>query len=267
MGQKLRDKVALVTGASKGIGQGLAIGLSKSGAKVVVNYKTDSDGAEDTCTTIREAGGEAESYQADIGSKAEFENMINDVCSRFGNLDVLINNAARTRFGPPFDVTEEDFNDVVDTVLRGPFFGSIAAAKHMIEGNGGSIINISTIAAKVMLDFHSAYSMAKGGLETMTKQLAFELAPKVRVNCIGPTATTTQRNLDYDPDFNKKWEAITPAGRVATVEDYVPPCVFLASDDAEMITGQILYVDGGWTLQGVTPDMTNFDFSTDRKRD
>lgn len=266
MSGKLTGKVALVTGSSKGIGQGLAVGLAAAGAQVAVNYKTDPDGAEITCRRITAAGGAATAFQADIGSKAAFEQLVDDVCARFGRLDVLVNNAARTRFAPLFEVTEEDFDDVVDTNLRGPFFGSAAAARKMLEHGGGSIINISSIAARMMIPFHSSYTMAKGGLEALTRQLAFELAPEIRVNAIAPTATSTERNRGYDPHYEEKWAAITPAGRVAQVEDYVGPCVFLASEDAAMVTGQILYVDGGWTLQAVTPDMSTADFSQDRQR-
>ena len=262
---KLSGKVALVTGASKGIGQGLAIGLAAAGAQVAVNFKTDAAGAERTCQRIREAGGQAAAFQTDIGSKAAFEQLVDAVCARFGRLDVLVNNAARTRFGHVFEITEEDFDDVVNTNLRGPFFGSAAAARKMQE-QGGAIINISSIAARLMIPAHSSYTMAKGGLEALTRQLALELAPAVRVNAIAPTATSTERNRGYDPDYEQKWSAITPAGRVAVVEDYVGPCVFLASDDAAFVTGQILYVDGGWTLQGFTPDMSGYDFSRDRQR-
>ncbi len=266
MQEKLSGKVALVTGASKGIGQGLAVGLAAAGAQVAVNYKTDAEGAERTCERIQQAGGEATAFQADIGSKTAFEQLIDAVCARFGHLDVLVNNAARTRFGHVFEITEEDFDDVVNTNLRGPFFGSAAAARKMLKQGGGSIINISSIAARLMIPAHSSYTMAKGGLEALTRQLALELAPEIRVNAIAPTATSTDRNRGYDPDYERKWRAITPAGRVAYVEDYVGPCVFLASDDAALVTGQILYVDGGWTLQGYTPDMSGYDFSQDRQR-
>ncbi len=140
--------------------------------------------------------------------------MVEAVCRRFGRLDVLINNAARTRFGPFFEVTEEDFEDVVATILRGPFFGSMAAARRMMEGGGGSIINISSIAVRQIIPFHSSYTMAKAGLEALTRQLALELAPRVRVNCVAPAATSNDRNRAYDPDFDPKWAAVTPAGRV-----------------------------------------------------
>ena len=264
--EKLSGKVALVTGASKSIGQGLAVGMAAAGARVAVNYKTDAVGAQTTCERIRQAGGEAEAFQADIGSKAEFERLVDRVCERFGRLDVLVNNAAHTRFGHVFDITEEDFDDVVNTNLRGPFFGSAAAARRMIAQGGGSIINISSCAAKVIIPHHSSYTMAKGGLEALTRQLAIELAPHIRVNAIAPAPTSNERNRGYDPDYDRKWAAVMPAKRVAQVGDYVGPCVFLASEDAALLTGQILNVDGGWTLIGFTPDMTQFDFSQDRQR-
>jgi NAD(P)-dependent dehydrogenase (short-subunit alcohol dehydrogenase family) len=156
---------------------------------------------------------------------------------------------------------------LVNTNLRGPFFGSVAAAKIMKEsGTVGAIINISSCAAKLMLPFHSCYTMVKGGLEALTRQLAFELAPDVRVNCIAAGATSTDRNRVYDVRFDERWAAITPAGRVARVEDYVGPCIFLASDQSRFMTGQVLNVDGGWTLKGENPDMARYDFSEERKR-
>ncbi|MDP7578052.1 MAG: SDR family oxidoreductase [SAR202 cluster bacterium] len=265
MSRKLEGKVALVTGASKGIGQGLAIGLAAAGAHIAVNYKTDPAGANKTCENILTAGGNAKSFQSDIGKKHDFEGLVEEVYQHFGRLDILVNNAARTRFGPLWDMTEIDFNDVIDTVLRGPFFGSIAAAKKM-QDHGGSIINISSIAVKQIMEGHSVYTMAKGGLESLTRQLALELSPKVRVNALAPTATSNERNLAYDPDYDKKWANVSPIGRIAYVNDYVGPCVFLASEDSALVTGQIIYVDGGWTLQGNSPDASDFDFSSDRQK-
>lgn len=264
---KLAGKVALVTGGSRGIGQSLAIGLAEAGASVAVVYKNGAEAADATCQTIHQAGGEAEALQADIGSKRDFERIVDVAGSHFGKLDILINNAARTRFGPIDEVTEDDFDDVVNTVLRGPFFGSLAAAKWMVKHGSGSIINISSISVRGIMYFHSSYTLAKGGLEAMTRQMALELSPRIRVNAIAPTATSNVRNAGYDTDYDQKWAAVTPLGRVAVPNDYVQPAVFLASDDAAMITGQILYVDGGWTLQGKAPDQSDFDFSADRKQD
>ncbi|MGC1685494.1 MAG: glucose 1-dehydrogenase [Candidatus Acidiferrales bacterium] len=263
---KLSGKVAIVTGSSKGIGRALAIGFAAHGAQVAVVYKTDKAGAESTLASIRKAGGAGEIFRSDIGSRSDFEALVQATCEKFGGLDILLNNAARTRFAPLAEVTNDDFEDVVNTNLRGPLFGSAAAARKMAARGGGAIINVSSCAARLMLPFHSAYSMAKGGLEALTRQLALELAPQIRVNAIAPGPTNTERNREYDPEYNNRWKEIIPAGRVAQVEDYVGICVFLASDDAAFITGQIIGVDGGWTVKGFPPDMSKSDFSKDRKR-
>jgi NAD(P)-dependent dehydrogenase (short-subunit alcohol dehydrogenase family) len=263
---KLSGKIAIVTGASGGIGQGLAIGLAAAGATVAVNYKTNRAGAVQTLAVIGQAGGEGEVFQADIGAKGAFEAMIASVVQRFGGLDILVNNAARTRFAPLAEVTEEDFADVVDTNLRGPLFGSAVAARHMALRGGGSIINISSCAARMMVPFHAVYTMAKGGLEALTRQLALELAPSIRVNAIAPGPTSTERNRGYDPEYDDKWKSVIPARRVGRIEDCVGACVFLASDDSSFITGQILGVDGGWTIKGYPPDLSKSDFSKDRQR-
>lgn len=266
MSLKLSGKVAIVTGSSGGIGRGLAIGLAASGAHVAVNFKTNRKGAEETLAAIRAAGGEGELFQADIGVKREFESMIDSVVNKFGGLDILVNNAARTRFGPLSQVTEDDFVDVVDTNLRGPLFGSAAAARHMARRGGGSIINISSCAARAMVPFHAVYTMAKGGLEALTRQLALDLAPAIRVNAISPGPTSTERNREYDLEYDDKWKCVIPAGRVGRVEDYVGACVFLAGDDSAFVTGQIIGVDGGWTIRGYPPDLSKSDFSKDRQR-
>lgn len=266
MNKKLADKVAIVTGASAGIGRGLAIGLAAQGARVAINYKTNLAGAEKTLATVRKLGGEGEVFQADIGSKLDFEKLIDSTCQEFGGLDILVNNAARTRFASLAEVTEEDFSDVVDTNLRGPLFGSAAAALKMTARGGGSIINISSCAARLMVPFHSVYAMAKGGLEALTRQLALDLAPRIRVNAIAPGPTNTERNRAYDPEYDKNWKSVIPAGRVAVVEDYIGICVFLASDESTFITGQIIGVDGGWTIRGYPPDLSKSDFSKDRER-
>jgi NAD(P)-dependent dehydrogenase (short-subunit alcohol dehydrogenase family) len=264
--QKLAGKVAIVTGGSAGIGRGLALGLAAHGAHVAINYKTNQAGAEDTLAAVRKLGAEGEVFQADIGSKLDFEKLIDSTCKEFGGLDILVNNAARTRFAPLAEVTEEDFADVVDTNLRGPLFGTAAAAPKMAARGGGSIINISSCAARLMVPFHSVYAMAKGGLEAMTRQLALDLAPRIRVNAIAPGPTSTERNRGYDPEYDNRWKNVIPAGRVAFVGDYVGICVFLASDDSTFITGQIIGVDGGWTIRGYPPDLSESDFSKDRER-
>ncbi|MGF1616570.1 MAG: SDR family NAD(P)-dependent oxidoreductase [Acidimicrobiia bacterium] len=263
----LSGRVALVTGGSKGIGRGIATGLAGAGVNVAVIYKNDESAAEETCQQIEDAGSEVLPIRADIGERDEFQSAIDLVVSRLGRIDILVNNAARTRFGPLFETADEDFDDVIATVLKGPFFGTLAAARHMERQGGGSVINITSIAVTGIMPFHGAYTVAKGGLEAMTRQFALELAPiGVRVNAISPGATLTQRNLEYDPDFARGWASVTPMGRVAKPEDYVGATRFLSSDASAFITGQILQVDGGWTLRGAAPNMDDFDFSQERHR-
>ena len=262
----LKDKFVLVTGASQGIGSALAVGLAAQGAAVGINYKTSRQGAEQTLRRIEEAGGTAAFFPADISEKSQAENMVHRFAERFGRIDALVNNAARTRFGPFLEVTEEDWLDVVNTNLKGTYFASAAAVGHMQNNRGGSIVNVSSCAASLMVPFHSVYTMSKGGVEALTRQLAVELAPQVRVNCISPAPTSTDRNRGYDPHYDEHWGAIIPMQRVAQPEDMVGAVAFLTSAHASFITGQILQVDGGWTLKGHTPDLTQEDFSADRLR-
>jgi len=267
MTQRLQNKVAIITGGSGGIGKVLSVGLAKAGATVAVLYKNDRASAEQVCQEIHTSGGQADPFQCDVGSRVSFTQVIDDVVAHYGKLNILVNNAGRTRFGPIEEATEEDFDDVVNTVLRGPFFGSIAAAKHMKNSGGGSIINISSIAVRAIIPYHGVYTTCKGGLEAMTRQMALELAPHVRVNVLAPTATSMARNTEYNPKFDERWGEANPLGRVATPADYVGPCVFLASNDSEMVNGQLLYVDGGWANLGAIPKFDDMDFSADRTRD
>jgi 3-oxoacyl-[acyl-carrier protein] reductase len=264
---KLKGRVALVTGASKGIGRALAIGLAHAGASVAVHYGLDASGGEQTLDAIRSSGGTGQLFQADVGSKREIEELIQGVIDNLGRLDVLVNNAARTRFAPALEATEADLDEVLDTIIRGPFFGSIAAARHMIGIGGGSIINISSAVVSLAKEYHAVYAVAKGGLEIMTRQLAYEFAPhQVRINAIAPGATSNERNRRYDAEFDQKYAVIMPMGRVAQPEDFVGPCVFLAGDDSAFMTGEVLHVDGGYSLYGHSPGMSGWDFSSERSR-
>lgn len=263
---QLSGKIAVVTGASKGIGRGLAIGLASYGAKVVINYKNDEKGAQGTAKTIREAGGEALVIGADVSVPSEAKRLIDETVKHFGRIDVLVNNAGRSRFNKVLDITIDDFNDVVGTNLCGTFFASQAAARYMLASGGGSIINVSSCAATLTTFLHSVYTMSKAGLEGLTKQMALELAPTVRVNAIAPGPTSVERSRSYDPNFDQTWGAVVPMGRVAYPEDLVGPVVFLASDQSRYLTGDVLHLDGGWTVQGKTPPMDDFDVSADQKR-
>jgi len=262
----MSGRAAVVTGASKGIGRQLAIGLASAGADVVVNYKTDQAGAEEVCRRIRELDrGRAHAVGVDVGSSQGARALTDGAKDAFGRLDLLVNNAGRTRFGPAGDMTDEDFDDVVNTNLRGAFFASVFAAELMGEA-GGSIVNISSCAASLMIEHHSLYTMSKGGLEALTRQLAFEFAPRVRVNAIAPAPTSNARNLQYDPEYDTNWGRVIPMERVAQPEDFVAPLLFLATDASAFLTGEVLHVDGGWTLKGHTPALDSYDYSADRSR-
>ncbi|WP_165036547.1 SDR family NAD(P)-dependent oxidoreductase [Candidatus Protofrankia californiensis] len=164
----LDGKVAVVTGSSKGIGRALAIGLGQAGANVVVNYKNDRAGTEQTCRRVQEAGGIAVAVSADVGVPENAQQLIDTAHRELGSVDVLVNNAARVRLGPARAVIAEDWDDAINTNLRGAFLTTMAAVAAMGE-RGGSIINISTCAATLMLRYHSVYTASKGGLEAMTR--------------------------------------------------------------------------------------------------
>ena len=262
----LDGKVVVVTGASKGIGAGVAVGVARHGAAVVVNYKHDDAGAAETLRNIAAAGGRAIASQADVGRPDEARRLISDAVEQLGEVNVLINNASRTRFGPASGVSLEDWDDVIDTNLKGTFFTTVAAVDRMPK-EGGSVINISSCAAAPMVRDHSIYTMTKTGIEGLSRQLALEYAPlNIRINVIAPAATSGARNLEYDPEYDRKWASVTPMGRVGVPEDYVGPIVFLSSEMSAFLTGQTLNVDGGWSLKGHTPDMSSYDYSADRLR-
>lgn len=262
----LAGQAALVTGSSKGIGRALAVGLAQNGAAVAVNYKTDAEGAAETVQLITDAGGESIAIEADVSVPDEARGLVDEAAERLGRLDVLVNNAGRSRFSPFEEASEEDWEDVVGTNLRGAFFASQAAVKHMRALGKGSIVNVSSCASVLMVVYHAAYTMSKGGLDALTRQLAFELAPTIRVNAIAPGATGVPRSRDYDPNFDENWGGVIPMGRVIEPEDLVEPVVFLASDRSAVLTGDVLHVDGGWSLQGTVPPMDDFDFEADQKR-
>jgi NAD(P)-dependent dehydrogenase (short-subunit alcohol dehydrogenase family) len=266
MNGSMSGRVAVVTGASKGIGRQLAIGLASAGADVIVNYKTDAAGAEEVCERIEEGGlGRARAVGVDVSSSHGARQLIDAAGEAFARLDLLVNNAARTHFGPAAEMTDEDFDDVVNTNLRGAFFASVHAAQLMGDA-GGSIVNISSCAASLMIEHHSLYTMSKGGLEALTRQLAYEFAPRVRVNAIAPAPTSNARNLEYDPNYDANWGRVIPMQRVAQPEDFVAPLLFLATGASGFLTGEVLHVDGGWTLKGHTPALDAYDYSSDRTR-
>jgi NAD(P)-dependent dehydrogenase (short-subunit alcohol dehydrogenase family) len=250
---RLVDKVALVTGASKGIGRALALGLAREGAHVVVNFHTDQAGADSAVRDTAALGREAIAVQADIARVDQVGRLFDAVSARFGRLDVLVNNAAITGWGDLFAMTEADWDRVVDTNLKGTFFCCQRAARMMLD-HGGSIINISTNCAELGVQNLAAYAASKAGIHALTKQLAVELAPRgIRVNTLAPGPTVVERNLRDDPWYDESWGRVVPLGRAARPEEMVGAAVFFASDDSSFVTGQLLFIDGGWTVAGRLP--------------
>jgi len=252
---RLNDKTILITGASKGIGRALALGCAREGADVILNYNSDRAGAETAAKEIRALGRRTLVVRADLGRVAQINRMFAQARKHFPRIDVLINNAGLTGWAGFFDTTEEKWDVVLDTNLKGTFFCSLAAARWMRETKtAGSIVNVSTQCAELAVKNLVAYGTSKAGIHGMTKQLAIELAPLgIRVNTFAPGPVNVERNLRDDPDYRDVWGAMIPLGRTAECEEMVGPAIFLASGESSYVTGQTLFVDGGWTVQGLVP--------------
>jgi len=246
--QKLAGKVGVVTGASKGIGAGIAKQLAAEGASVVVNYSSSKAGADKVVAEITAKGGKAIALQANVANKAEIERLFAETKKAFGKLDILVNNAGVYEFQPLENVNEEHFHKQFNLNVLGLVLTSKEAAKYF-DGQGGSIINISSLASTTAPATASVYSATKGAVDTITKSLAKELGPrKIRVNAINPGMVITegvQASGLEGSDFQKDVIARTPLGRVGKVEDIAPAAVFFASNDSAWITGETLVIAGG----------------------
>jgi 3-oxoacyl-[acyl-carrier protein] reductase len=244
---RLKSKVAVVTGASKGIGAGIAKGLAAEGAAVVVNYASSKEGAEKVVSDIKASGGKAIAVQGDVAKAQDVERLFAETKKAFGRLDVLVNNAGVYEFAPIGDVTEQQFHRLFDTNVLGPLLATREAAKYL--GEGGSVINVGSVAATAGPPASAVYSATKGALDSMTRALANELGPKkIRVNSINPGPVETEGTRSsgvVGSDFLKGAIAQTPLGRIGRPEDVAPIAVFLASDEAGWLTGQTLLASGG----------------------
>ena len=245
---KLKDKVAIVTGASKGIGASIAKHLAAEGAAVVVNYASSKTDADRVVGEITRDGGQAVAVQANLAKPADVTRLFAEAKRAFGRVDVLVNNAGVYEFSPLEDVTEEHFHKQFDLNVLGVLLASKEAAAHF-EGKGGSIVNISSGASTLTPPNASVYSATKAAVDAVTRSLAKELGPRnIRVNAINPGMVDTEgvRAAGIDEsDFRKEIEARTPLGRIGQPRDIAPAAVFLASDDARWITGETLLVGGG----------------------
>ncbi|HLY61941.1 MAG TPA: glucose 1-dehydrogenase [Terriglobia bacterium] len=245
---KLSSKVAVVTGASKGIGAGIATALGAAGARVAVNYSSDRNGAERVVRAIADNGGEAIAVGADVSKAADVARLFKEVDSAFGRLDVLVNNAGIFRFGAFAEITEESFHLHYNINVHAAIL-TVQEAIKRIGPDGGSIINLSSIVASHPVPGALLYASSKGAIETLTRGLALELAPrKIRVNAIAPGTTETEGNVaagTFEGGAGAALAGKTPLGRLGRVTDIAPLAVFLASDESAWITGEVIRAAGG----------------------
>jgi 3-oxoacyl-[acyl-carrier protein] reductase len=248
MSLKLEGKVAVVTGASKGIGTAIAIDLAAAGAKVTVNYASDKEGAEKTVNHIKANGGEAISVQGSVANAEDVVQLFNETVKAYGKVDILVNNAGVYAFQALEDITVEEYNRQFGINVLGPILASKEALKYIPE-TGGSIINISSVVAVSPTANAAVYSSTKGALDTLTRALADELAPKnIRVNTVSPGLTATEGGATAGikgSDLEKSIIDRTPLGRIGQPEDIAKAVTFLASDDAAWITGERINAAGG----------------------
>ena len=240
-----REEFALVTGASQGVGRGIALGLAEAGWQVGVNYFKNQAGAEAAATSIRAMGRKSWVLQADVGDGRQVRAMFERFHQETGHLDLLVNNAGVQTWCPLLELKEEDWERTIRTNLTGTFLCTQQAARLMKE-TGGRIVNIGSGANKAPFPNLSDYCASKGGIQTFTVVAAVELGQYgITVNCVAPGTIEIERTRLESPDYAGEWGALTPVRRIGYVEDVARAVVFLASDNAEFISGQTLYVDGG----------------------
>jgi len=249
MSKKLAGKVAVVTGASKGIGAAIALHLAAEGAAVVVNYSSSKEGADRIVGEIGGNGGKAIAVQANVAKQGDIRRLFAETVKAFGKVDILVNNAGQYEFAPLETVTAEHFHKMFDLNVLGLILTTQEAVKHF-GPDGGSIVNISSVAATAAPASGSVYSATKAAVDAVTRSLAKELGPRnIRVNSINPGMVETEGVHSAglaESDFRKQIEAQTPLGRIGKPKDIAPAAVYLASSDSAWITGETLYIAGGY---------------------
>jgi len=266
---KLKDKVAIIAGGTKGIGLGIALEFVREGAKVVIGGRNEETGAEGVAA-IREAGGEGLFVQCDVSSMDDLDNIVQQAVAHFGRVDIYVANAGindsnKTHF---LDITPDQYDWIMDVNLKGMFFGGQKAAQQMVkQGEGGVIINMSSVNAHLGLDAQVVYTTSKGGVQQLTKVQAVALAPhNIKVNAMapGPIETELMRRVGSDKQLMDTILSRTPMGRVGTTKECGRLAVFLACEDSNFIFGQSIYIDGGRGFQAFpTPGyktVTNEDY-------
>jgi 3-oxoacyl-[acyl-carrier protein] reductase len=248
---RLKDKIALVTGSSRGIGRSIALAYAREGAKVMVNFTSNEKAAVEVVEAIQKMGGQAKAMKADVANKAAAESLVKTTVDQFGAIDILVNNAGFTRPAMMTKMTEQQWDEVVNIHLKGAFLCTQAAAPHMIAKNRGKIINVTSVAGIVGTVGQMNYSAAKGGVISMTKSMARELARNnicANVICLGIVTTDMTEKITTDQKLKEVYMNRILLKRFAEPEDVTPAFVFLASDEANYITGQLLCVDGGYGM-------------------
>jgi len=244
--QEGESRAALVTGASRGIGKEIALELARHGWRVAINhYKDPTPLAGGTLAELRALGVDAMAIEADIRSAPQVAAMFQQVVERFGRLDLLVNNAGVQTFKPLLEVTEEEWDLVVDTNLKGCFLCTQQAGLYMKDHGGGAIVNLGSGCNRLAFPRLVAYTASKGAIEMFTKVSAVELgAYGIRVNCLAPGAIESERTRQEDPDYAGTWSKLTPLARVGVFADIAPTVLFLASEGASFISGQTIGIDG-----------------------
>jgi 3-oxoacyl-[acyl-carrier protein] reductase len=243
---KLLGKVAIVTGASRGIGRAIAVELGKEGASIIINYSNDDSGAKETLNILEELGITAYAIKKDVSKFHKAKEIVDETLKHFGKIDILVNNAAKSEIGLFMDSSKEDIEMLLSTNLLGPMYLTKHVIPHMI-GRSGVILNISSMWGEVGASCEVIYSTSKGGLNLFTKALAKEMAlSKIRVNAIAPGVIDTKMNSFLSLEDRKSLEEEIPIGRFGLPEEIGKTAVFLCSDDSSYITGQVIRVDGSY---------------------
>jgi glucose 1-dehydrogenase/3-oxoacyl-[acyl-carrier protein] reductase len=245
----LKDKVVLVTGAGRGIGEGLARDFGRQGCRVAVHYYREAQEAAGTCRVIEAAGGSAAAFAGDLSLSEDRKRLIAEVVDRFGRLDVLVNNAGLDSGEVDFlTCTEEQYDAMLNVNLKGLYFCIQIAARQMVrQGSGGQVINISSIQGQHTFPHKAAYAASKGGVDALTRALALDLAPfGIRVNAIAPGFIEVERSIRVTPNYDRvEVGGRIPIGRVGMPADISALAMFLASEESGFITGQVILSDGG----------------------